>query len=248
MEVHTHSHTPRKKWTHYFWEFFMLFLAVTAGFFVENRREHYVEHQREKQFIRSLIADIKADTAKLGSIILARSERAKKLDSMSYWLNSSSAPEHTDDIYYFAVAAARTLPFRFQPNDGTMVQLKNSGAFRLIRNYAAVDSITKYDVGVRNIVRQGELEETLIHDYRGAAAKMFNALVFDRMLDADNIVSRIPLGNPPLLPYSQADLQVWNYKLYSMKALNKAMRRDAKLLLEHAISLLNTLKKNYGLE
>ena len=28
MEIHAHTHTPRKKWTHYFWEFFMLFLAV----------------------------------------------------------------------------------------------------------------------------------------------------------------------------------------------------------------------------
>ena len=28
MEVHAHSHTPRKKWTHYFCEFLMLFLAV----------------------------------------------------------------------------------------------------------------------------------------------------------------------------------------------------------------------------
>ena len=28
MEVHAHSHTARKKWTHYFWEFLMLFLAV----------------------------------------------------------------------------------------------------------------------------------------------------------------------------------------------------------------------------
>ena len=36
MEVHSHTHTPRKKWTHYFWEFFMLFLAVTLGFFVEK--------------------------------------------------------------------------------------------------------------------------------------------------------------------------------------------------------------------
>jgi len=35
MEVHAHTHTERKKWTHYFWEFFMLFLAVTLGFFVE---------------------------------------------------------------------------------------------------------------------------------------------------------------------------------------------------------------------
>lgn len=28
MEVHAHSHTPRRKWTHYLWEFIMLFLAI----------------------------------------------------------------------------------------------------------------------------------------------------------------------------------------------------------------------------
>ena len=47
MEVHTHTHTPRKKWTHYFWEFIMLFLAVFCGFLAENQREHYIEQQRE---------------------------------------------------------------------------------------------------------------------------------------------------------------------------------------------------------
>jgi hypothetical protein len=58
MEVHHHAHTSdpglhrgRKKWTHYFWEFFMLFMAVTLGFFVENQREHYVGYIREKQYM-----------------------------------------------------------------------------------------------------------------------------------------------------------------------------------------------------
>ena len=72
MEVHAHTHTARKKWTHYFWEFIMLFLAVFAGFLAENQREHFVEHQREKQFVRSLFNDIKADTANLARIINAR--------------------------------------------------------------------------------------------------------------------------------------------------------------------------------
>ena len=35
MEVHHHSHTSRKKWMHYFWEFLMLFLAVFCGFLAE---------------------------------------------------------------------------------------------------------------------------------------------------------------------------------------------------------------------
>ena len=44
MEVHAHTHTARKKWTHYFWEFIMLFLAVFCGFLAENQREHIIEH------------------------------------------------------------------------------------------------------------------------------------------------------------------------------------------------------------
>ena len=51
MEVHAHSHTARKKWTHYFWEFLMLFLAVTLGFLVENQREHYIEHETSKKYM-----------------------------------------------------------------------------------------------------------------------------------------------------------------------------------------------------
>jgi hypothetical protein len=42
MEVHAHTHTPRKKWTHYFWEFLMLFLAVTLGFLVEKLCENII--------------------------------------------------------------------------------------------------------------------------------------------------------------------------------------------------------------
>ena len=69
MEVHHHSHTARKKWTHYLWEFLMLFLAVTLGFFVENQREHYIENQREKKYIQSFYEDLTADEYDLQSNI-----------------------------------------------------------------------------------------------------------------------------------------------------------------------------------
>ena len=63
MEVH--AHTPRKKWTHYFWEFLMLFLAVFCGFLAEYKLEHIIEHQREKQYMQSMLRDLMADTATL---------------------------------------------------------------------------------------------------------------------------------------------------------------------------------------
>jgi hypothetical protein len=248
MEVHAHTHTARKKWTHYFWEFFMLFLAVTAGFFVENQREHMVEHQREKQFIQSLFNDIKADTANLARIINVRIAKEQALDSLSYLMNSDSSKDFTKEIYYYAAPIARTLPYRFLPNDGTMQQLKNSGGLRLIRKHSVVDSIAKYDVNVRNMAGQGAVEENLIESYRTAATKIFDALVFDKMLDENANVTRLTGGNPALQPYDRRELYEWNYRLYGLKAINKASRRDLRSLLHQAINLLNTLKKAYDLK
>ena len=66
------------------------------------------------------------------------------------------------------------------------------------------------------------------------------------MLDGDNNVLQ-SIENEPLLPYNKKDLSTWNYKMYSMKALNKANRRDARLLLKQAQNLFETLKKEYSI-
>jgi len=63
MEVHAHSHSQGKKWTHYFWEFFMMFLAVFCGFLAENQREHIVEGSRAKEYAALLLEDLKNDSS-----------------------------------------------------------------------------------------------------------------------------------------------------------------------------------------
>jgi hypothetical protein len=71
MEVHAHTHTAadpdshrgRKKWTHYFWEFLMLFLAVFCGFLAEYQLEHKIEKDRGKIYMKNLLEDLKTDTS-----------------------------------------------------------------------------------------------------------------------------------------------------------------------------------------
>ncbi|MBK7679893.1 MAG: hypothetical protein IPJ29_10910 [Chitinophagaceae bacterium] len=89
MEVHAHTHTPRKKWTHYFWEFLMLFLAVFCGFLAEYQLEHKIEKEKGKQYIRSFYNDLKTDTVEFAILINkyenkknAFSERNECFDSM----------------------------------------------------------------------------------------------------------------------------------------------------------------------
>jgi hypothetical protein len=66
MEVHAHSHTPRKKWTHYFWEFIMLFLAVFCGFLAEYQLEHKIERDRAKELAKSFYEELKSDSVTAG--------------------------------------------------------------------------------------------------------------------------------------------------------------------------------------
>ncbi|MGH2564772.1 MAG: hypothetical protein ACRDE5_09670, partial [Ginsengibacter sp.] len=82
MEVHAHTHTPRKRWHHYFWEFFMLFLAVTLGFFVENMREHIMDRKKEKIYIESLISDLKKDTTIIGLVSKGHFKLVRGEDSL----------------------------------------------------------------------------------------------------------------------------------------------------------------------
>ena len=65
METHAHDlhKAPGHGWKHYIFEFLMLFLAVFCGFLAENQREHIVEHQREKEYMKSMLEDLKHDTS-----------------------------------------------------------------------------------------------------------------------------------------------------------------------------------------
>ena len=189
MEVHSHSHTARKKWTHYFWEFFMLFLAVTLGFFVENQREHYIEHQREKQYIRSLIADLKVDNQTLDNHIATITRQLSMMDSMIVLLNNQElVAQNTGQLYYLGRVSPRfgTLSV----NNRTFEQLKNSGNFRLIRDLNTSDKIMAYYDKLQQIRQVEGIYDSEFNEYKKVAAKVFEPAVFKEMEQNDGSIAR----------------------------------------------------------
>ncbi len=246
MEVHHHSHSSGKKWSHYFWEFFMLFLAVFCGFLAEYKFEHMVEHQREKKFIQSLASDLDADVQRLTSIINQRNHRAVMLDSLVLLLNGPDAAASGKYLYYYNSYATRGAAFRFTPVDGTMQQLKNAGNLRLIRKAAVSDSIIAYDVSSRAYVWGNEDEEEIIDTYRTVAEGVFDGRVLIAMRDDDNNVL-LPDYDPVLRLTADAQFRL-NYRLHMLIAFNKTMRREAKLLLARASRLQILLRTEYHLK
>jgi hypothetical protein len=128
-----------------------------------------------------------------------------------------------------------------------MLQLKNSGGLRLIRKRAATDSIVKYDAVIRSLLRLDEQEQEIINIQREIAPKIFNGNELGKFSDVDNNPVRLD-HSPPLMPGYKSSLNEFNYRLVSIKNVNKGYRREVKKLLKQAINLLNTLKKEYHLK
>jgi hypothetical protein len=245
MEVHPHTHTERKKWTHYFWEFFMLFLAVTLGFFVENQREHYIETKRETQYIRSFTDDLKKDIFQLDSLIVKRETRKVQIDSIHFILTSPDPDLYGNQLYFYARYLPR--PFVFINNDATIQQLKNSGNLRLIRNQAAVDIIMDYDRQFRFMETIKVREDQLIMRIFNFLDKLFDPEIFDKMNVYDIEFVRPP-GNPRLLTRDPELIRNFLSEVNYLKTVNIGQIGWFIKQKERAKSTLEFLQKEYRLK
>jgi hypothetical protein len=163
MEVHHHSHPVtaghKKKWTHYFWEFLMLFLAVFCGFLAENIREHNVEQVRAKEFARSLVQDLNNDTTAIGEY---------RQTSRRYMSFCDTLLKLNKERLEGPVSAKFSFYTRFMYwtqgvswNRTTFEQIKNSGSLRYFK-HGLLEKLMKYDALLNDIE-----SEFFNHETRG---------------------------------------------------------------------------------
>jgi hypothetical protein len=135
MEVHAHTHTARKKWTHYFWEFLMLFLAVFCGFLAEYQLEHTIEQQREKEYAKALYDELYADSIVFTTKIRGRLGKEKDCDYLVSYIRDSSLTNLPKDFYpAYTVVFYLITSYTFEPKDGVLSQLKGSGSLRYFKS------------------------------------------------------------------------------------------------------------------
>ena len=243
MEVHAHPHTPRRKWTHYFWEFLMLFLAVFCGFLAEYQLEHKIERDREKKFVQTFIEDLKTDTASIRQILIFRKQKGERMDSLIFLLSTNQIKGRENDLYFFGRTLVRSL--RFQSNDRTITQLKNSGSLRLIRNEEAADSMMSYQKLVEYINYHQEDDRMERRAADPILSRMFNSFIFNQMVTSDGI--NRPAGNPLLRSYDPEVQQDLAYYINHLIGSNFMIQGRLELLNDKAKNMIVFLKKEYRL-
>ena len=258
MEVHHHSHTSRKKWTHYFWEFLMLFLAVFCGFLAENYREHYVEHQRAKQLAKNLYKEIYADSIVVQQKIALRN---KKEEQCIYFINyvKDSHLVNLSLRFYpsFTWAFLQSAQLVFEPNDGILNQLRNSGELRYFKNKELQSAIGRLGVQIANVRSRNEKEYSYIEMYlRPFSIRHYDFNWYEEftqqgkftLLEALNKQTQLPVAGKIINPDKFSRQEAENIAFYYLLMLRGT--RQTQYLPYVAINheLLQTLRTEYRLK
>ncbi|MDP9229595.1 MAG: hypothetical protein M3O67_02850 [Bacteroidota bacterium] len=250
MEVHHHTHTERKRWTHYFWEFFMLFLAITAGFFMENQREKLVEKHRAHEFAESLIADLKKDTAQFISDLKQIDFVAPRIDTFRTLAQTKNINDFPGGTWYY-YARFTSWYFSFNSNNATIEQLKSSGSLRYFKNKEVINAIAQYDRICRSIKELYNYEQPIINSTIELRTKIFNAAYFGPIWDFKTPREKIDSFMQKEIKFLDNNttmlVELANYCQLSVADYSYRKSSYQKTL-KLASDLINLLKKEYQLE
>lgn len=253
MEVHHHAHTARKKWTHYFWEFLMLFLAVLLGSYAENLREGMLHKKEMKTQINSMVSDLRSDIILFDSVTDRNSSGALMADSLIEMLHSDIT--NTTEIYFAARIVTANLGY-YYTNSKSFDQLKAAGLLRYIKNKDLLDSIGSYYASFQWLANQIDLLRLKMDEVHKGNTRLFDSYVFQQMTTSIKIISNSGLGGrrtaiikplvkPSLLSTDVKDINSvsMNYHYYSTTI--KFYIRNAIALQNRAKGLLEMIKKEY---
>jgi hypothetical protein len=258
MEVHAHTHTERKKWTHYLWEFLMLFLAVTLGFFVENQREHYIEDQRAKALANNLYKEIYADSIAVQQKIVIRNKKEEANNYFIKYVKDSNLTDLSSRFYpAFTWAFLQSAQLVFEPNDGILNQLRNSGELRYFKSRELQAAIGQISVQIANLRSRNEKEYGYIEMYlRPFCISHYDFNWYEAftehgkltLLEALNQNTEVPVAGKIVNPDKFNRQEAENIASYFMLMLRGTRQNQYSGYVTSNHQLLQILRKEYHVE
>lgn len=234
----------KRNWKTYFKEFFMLFLAVFCGFLAENYRESLSAQKIEKEYILSLVEDLKTDTTNLSLYISFRKEKSVLMDSLAGMMLSEERSLMGNQIYFLARQVFNEQAFIY--SDGTIQQLKNAGNLRLLRNRNVVNELLKYEKKVKVLEDWDENDNRTKSTFREMGGKVFNSTELNKTMDA-NMKFVMPTTNPQLITDDFRIINEIAFQIHFLSKMTKGNSLRAESLRSDAIGLLELIQKEYKL-
>ncbi|MCM0059458.1 MAG: hypothetical protein NBV57_01250 [Algoriphagus sp.] len=232
----------------YLLEFFLLFTAVTLGFFAENLREEFVQARLEIRLMKSMVADLERNQGLLHQQQDALMRRKVAADSLSYFFNQPDVEAHGAKLYQYGRQLA-VYASEFPLASRSLDQLKNSGLFSIISKERVADSLSNYDNFKTRYEQRIKWYFEDVKKVQDENKHIFDAHVFEkatRYTDLEgNWIFLVPEGNPELATDQEKELVLYYNTVYYLKRNTEIQIREVKQLLQRTIELKNLLVEAY---
>ena len=241
MEVHHHAHSERKKWTHYFWEFLMLFLAVFCGFLAENQREHMVEHKREEKFAKRLLSDLGEDSVFLNKRIERLEDRKKKYAD---FLSVMTGARSSSSFEIMKAFSELLKGYKSQFTTTTYDQMKASGSLRYIEDDTLTTKLQRYyEIVIPRASVDAVGVDKLFEDH--VIPYMIKHFRFQKLIDSATVLTEAEAEIFNRTP--ETDQEFINIMGVYQGACNELLKQQ-KPALEACKKLIDMIKKEYHMK
>ena len=260
MEVHKHPHhiTHKKKWGEYLLEFLMIFLAVTLGFIAENIRENISENTKAEELSKNLYKELYADSINLQRIISLRNIKEQRCSYVINYVKDSNLTMLPSDFYpAFTNALIQSQQIFFEPADGILNQLRNSGELRYFKSGALQEEIGKLSVMIANIRTRNDKEYSFIENQ----LRPFSLAHYDfdwyeaftqngkrTMIEAQNQNLHVPFPGKIINPQTFSRQEAENIISYYLLMLRGTRQNQYANYITANHQLLETLRNEYHAE
>lgn len=238
------SSLKKKNWRSYFKEFFMLFLAVFCGFLAENYRESLSAQKIEKEYILSLVEDLKTDTTNLSMYIAFRKEKSVLMDSLAEMMLSKDRSLMGNQIYFLARQVFNEQAFFY--SDGTIQQLKNAGNLRLLRKRNVVNELLNYEKKVKVLAEWDENDNKTKSTFREMGGRVFHSAELNKTMDS-NLRFVMPTTNPQLITDDFNIINEIAFQIHYLSKMTKGNSLRAETIRSDAGRLLELIQAEYKL-
>jgi len=144
----------------------MIFLAVTMGFFAETIREGISEDSKAKELGESLYKEVYADSISMQNKLSMRLQKEEQMGYFREYILDSNLVDLSEKFYpSFAWTGVLTTSIIFEPNDGELSQLRNSGALRFFKSPHLQNCISRISVAISNIRDRNGQEYRFIEEF-----------------------------------------------------------------------------------
>jgi hypothetical protein len=197
----------------YLFEGLMIFLAVLLGFFAENVREEYADKNKEKQFIKSLVENLKTDSIVFMNRDSSMKTRIIYMDTLNSILIRQQRNRNAE-AYLLTRYATRITHHR--PGISTINYLSKSTAYASIEDGEAKQQIQEYESDLNWMKSLIDLEEEMGIKLYPLIPQLFNSKVFLEMKQTGFGLQSfsMPDGNPAFLTNDPIRINELVYHLY----------------------------------